>query len=153
IIVPIGAGEPKLVDFGLAKEYVEEKTTNVFRYGTPGYAAPEQYVQGTNPCTDIYALGATIYTLLSGIVPTDALTRNLGQYDEDPLLPLYMLNQDIPVPISDVIEKAMSLRSKDRYATVEEFWQALNTAFPMRNPQTEPIALDSPLFTLAATEV
>src|SRR5215468_11943438 len=31
IIVPIGAGEPKLVDFGLAKEYVEEKTTNVFR--------------------------------------------------------------------------------------------------------------------------
>lgn len=148
IIVPIDAGEPKLVDFGLAKEYVEEKTTNIFRYGTPGYAAAEQYGQGTNLRTDIYALGATIYTLLSGVVPIDALTRNLEQRNEDPLLPLYMLNQAIPVPVSDVIEKAMSLRSDDRYATVEEFWQAFSSV-ATQQPQTELIATDSQRLALA----
>jgi serine/threonine protein kinase len=152
IIVPIGAGEAKLVDFGLAKEYVEDRTTNIFRYGTPGYAAVEQYAQGTNPRTDIYALGATIYTLLSGVVPVDALTRSLEQHDEDPLLPLYMLNQAIPVPVSDVIEKTMSLRSKDRYATVEEFWQAICRASEW-HPQTGPLVPDSQLSTLADAEI
>jgi serine/threonine protein kinase len=139
IISPIGSGEPKLVDFGLAKEYIEEKTTNVFRYGTPGYAAAEQYGQGTNPRTDIYALGATIYTLLSGVVPVDALTRNLEHRNEDPLLPLHILNTAIPVRVSEVIEKAMSLRSEDRYATIEDFWQAMSVA-SMHQPQTGPIA-------------
>jgi serine/threonine protein kinase len=152
IIVPIEAGEAKLVDFGLAKEYVEEKTTNIFRYGTPGYAAVEQYVQGTNPRTDIYAVGATIYTLLSGVVPVDALMRNIEQYDEDPLLPLHMLNQAIPRPLSDVIEKAMSLRSKDRYATVEEFWQAI-CRVSAGHPQTGPLVPDSRLTTLAGAEI
>lgn len=150
IIVSMEKGEVKLVDFGLAKKYVEEKTTNVFRYGTPGYAAAEQYVQGTNPRTDIYALAATLYTLLSGVPPVDALTRNLGQHDEDPLLPLHMLDQAIPAPLSDVIEKAMSLRSKDRYATVEDFWQAVCIA--SRSPQTEPIVSDS-LPLLVAAEI
>ena len=152
IIIPVGEGEATLVDFGLAKEYVEEKTTNIFRYGTPGYAAAEQYIQGTNLRTDIYALGATIYTLLSGLVPIDALTRNLEHQDEDPLLPLYMLNPAISVAVSDVIEKAMSQHYKDRYATVEEFWQVLNKA-AVRPPQTEPIAPDLCLSTLAAKDI
>jgi len=148
IIIPIRAGETKLVDFGLAKEYVEEKTTNIFRYGTPGYAAAEQYAQGTTLRTDIYALAATIYTLVSGIVPIDALTRNLEHHNEDPLLPLYMLNQAIPVPVSDVIEKAMSLRNEDRYATVNEFWQAISSV-SMQQPQTELIVTDPQQIALA----
>jgi serine/threonine protein kinase len=148
IIVPNGIREPKLVDFGLAKEYAEENTTNIIRYGTPGYAAVEQYGQGTNPRTDLYALAATIYTLLSGIVPIDALTRNLEHHTEDPLLPLYMLNQAIPIPVSDVIEKAMSLRSEDRYASVEEFWQVINSA-SMQELHTGPIVSDPQLPALA----
>ena len=75
IIMQTKSGEAILVDFGLAKEYVADNTTNVIRHGSPGYAAPEQYVGGTNPRTDIYGLGATLYTLLTGTIPIDAISR------------------------------------------------------------------------------
>jgi serine/threonine protein kinase len=128
IIVPVGAGETVLVDFGIAKEYVEEKTTNVFRFGTPGYAAPEQYGQGTNLRTDIYALAATCYTLLTGYVPVDALTRSVELSHKDPLIPIHQICPHISIAVSTVIERAMKLRSEERYATVSEFWDALYLA-------------------------
>ncbi len=73
IIVPMKGEGAVLVDFGIAKEFVEDKTTNVIRHGSPGYAAPEQYGGGTNPQTDLYGLGATVYTMLTGVIPPDAI--------------------------------------------------------------------------------
>ncbi len=128
IIVPTGNGEPYLVDFGLAKEYIEDKTTNVFRYGTPGYAALEQYGQGTNQRTDVYGLGATLYTLLTGKLPPDALSRAVGKNGKDPLLAVDQLNPAIPPAITEVIGQAMRLSNDDRFNSVEEFWQALSVA-------------------------
>ncbi|GCE18525.1 serine/threonine protein kinase [Dictyobacter kobayashii] len=155
IIVPMGTGEAMLVDFGLAKEYVEDKTTSVFRYGTPGYAAPEQYGQGTNIRTDIYALGATIYTLLTGKVPTDALTRTMSQTETDPLLPADQVCSSVAGSVSRIIEKAMSLRVEDRYNSVEEFWQALSIAIIQPDPETGPIseALTSKQPALSAKDI
>src|SRR6266480_3307979 len=75
IIVPVGADDAMLVDFGSAKEYVVDGVTTVIRHSTPGYAALEQYGGGTTPRTDIYGLGATLYVLLTGIVPLDAISR------------------------------------------------------------------------------
>src|SRR5713101_9386499 len=69
IIVPVGADEAVLVDFGSAKEYVANAGTTVISHLTPGYAALEQYGSGTTHRTDIYGLGATCYTLLTGAVP------------------------------------------------------------------------------------
>jgi serine/threonine protein kinase len=128
IIVPTKPGIALLVDFGLAKEHSEDRTTNVFRYGTPGYAAPEQYKHGTNTRTDIYGLAATIYTLLTGEVPVDALTRTLSQPDGDPLLPADRINSEVPASVASVIEHAMELRLESRYATVDEFWSTLHAA-------------------------
>lgn len=129
IIITSALGDAYLVDFGLAKEFVADKTTNVFRYGTPGYAAPEQYGQGTNPRTDIYALGATLYTLLTGAIPTDALTRSINRQDRlDPCKRADEVYPGVPKAVAQVIERAMSLRNEDRFDTVEEFWQALRTA-------------------------
>ncbi len=128
IIVPAKTGIALLVDFGLAKEHSEDRTTNVFRYGTPGYAAPEQYRHGTNTRTDIYGLAATIYTLLTGEVPVDALTRTLGQAEGDPLLPADKLNTEIPPSVTAVIEHAMELRLESRFTTVDDFWRALHAA-------------------------
>ncbi|MGZ3625962.1 MAG: serine/threonine protein kinase, partial [Ktedonobacteraceae bacterium] len=56
IIVSTRGGEAVLVDFGLAKEYIEDNTTTIIRHGSPGFAAPEQYGSGTNPRTDMYGL-------------------------------------------------------------------------------------------------
>jgi len=84
IIVPAKGGEAVLVDFGIAKEYILDNTTTAIRHGSPGYAAPEQYGSGTNPRTDIYGLGATFYTLLTGTVPIDAITG--PQQEEEAIL-------------------------------------------------------------------
>ena len=61
------------MDFGIAKlSDASKKTTVGARAATPGYSPHEQYGQGTtDPRTDIYALGATLYTLLAGRVPDE----------------------------------------------------------------------------------
>jgi eukaryotic-like serine/threonine-protein kinase len=125
IIVPARGDEAVLVDFSIAKEYVEERTTTVIRHGSPGYAALEQYGSGTTPRTDIYGLAATIYTLLTGSIPPDAITRAIGSKGFDPLEPANLITPDVPWAVAMTIERAMSISSNDRFATVEEFWQEL----------------------------
>ena len=153
IIMQTKSGEAVLVDFGLAKEYVVDNTTNVIRHGSPGYAAPEQYGSGTNPRTDIYGLGATLYTLLTGTVPADAITRVTGSKRIDPLTPANLVAPDVPWTVSMVIEQAMSISSEDRFATVEEFWQELTNPAPQSFNKVEgelvqtprPQSIDTPL--------
>src|SRR6266480_4790145 len=129
IIVPARGDEAVLVDFSIAKEYVEERTTTIIRHGSPGYAALEQYGSGTTPRTDIYGLAATIYTLLTGSIPPDAITRAIGSKGFDPLEPANLITPDVPWAIAMTIERAMSISSNDRFATVEEFWQELKIHF------------------------
>lgn len=126
IIVPHSGDEAVLVDFGIAKEYEPDGTTTAFRTGSPGYAAPEQYSRGTSTRSDIYGLGATFYTLLTGALPADALYRmtTTGSGQPDPLEPPNKLNPAIPSSIAQAIQKAMSLNARERFATVEQFWQA-----------------------------
>lgn len=123
IIVPSGGNEAVLVDFSIAKEYVPNGTTTAVRHGSPGYAAPEQYGTGTTPLTDMYGLGATLYTLLTGAIPTDALTR-LTEGKTDPLRSVKEFLPTISAEVSAVIARAMSLHREERFADVEEFWQA-----------------------------
>ncbi len=135
IIVPTGAGEAILVDFGLAKEYIEEKTTNILRFGTPGYAAPEQYAQGTNLRTDVYGLGSTLYTLLTGVKPTDALIRIVNNEGRDLLKRADTICSKVPTSVAKVLDRAMSLRTEDRFSSIQEFWQAFR--FSAEHPEYE----------------
>ncbi len=127
IVVPIGADEAMLVDFGSAKEYAPDGLTTVLSHRSPGYAAPEQYVGGTNTRTDIYGLGATLYLLLTGTVPTDALSRVVRDRSTgaDPLKPANLLRPIVPAAVAEALQRSMSLSSADRFETVEEFWQVL----------------------------
>ena len=127
IIVPVVERKTVLVDFGIAKEYDTQGTTSAVRYGSHGYGAPEQYSAGTNTRTDIYGLGATLYTLLTGEVPADALDRmtQLSNDHPDPFKPPHELVPSLPLHVSGAIGRAMSINISQRFATTHEFWQAL----------------------------
>jgi eukaryotic-like serine/threonine-protein kinase len=145
IIVPTSGEGSVLVDFGIAKEYNPDSTTTAVRHASPGYGAPEQYGIGTNTRTDIYGLGATIYALLTGVVPTDAFFRTTqqGSKGTDPLEPISQYVPDIPRHIEQATYRAMAIDMNDRFPTVEDFWQALN-AEPSAQPLPAPVFVPDP---------
>jgi len=113
-----------LVDFGLAKVlHGSQATTTGARAMTPGYSPPEQYgTARTDPRTDIYSLGATLYASLTGIIPEDGLARAM---DNTQLTPLRKRNSKISRRLSAAIEKAMGIDPADRFQNAEEFKRAL----------------------------
>ena len=142
IIVPAEGGEAILVDFGTAKEYHGEATTTFIRHASPGYAPPEQYMGGTNPRTDIYGLGATLYTLLTGKIPPDALVRATRSQGVDPLNMANLITPEVPMAVAQLIQRAMSLSIDDRFETVEEFWLQLQVHAPQQKEQVLQIAAE-----------
>ncbi|HEY6542538.1 MAG TPA: serine/threonine-protein kinase [Ktedonobacteraceae bacterium] len=139
IIVPLSGDDAVLVDFGIAKEFVPDGTTTAFRTGSPGYASPEQYSRGTSARSDIYGMGATLYNLLTGTLPADALDRmtKTSNGEPDPLVPVHTLVPGTPQSVSKAVAKAMALNSNDRFATIEQFWQEFAVCQgwrPLRSP-------------------
>ncbi len=113
-----------LVDFGLAKVVQgSQATTTGARAMTPGYSPPEQYgTARTDPRTDIYSLGATLYASLCGIIPEDGLARAM---DNAQLTPLRKRNPKISKRLATVIERAMAIDPAERYQTADDFQKAL----------------------------
>ena len=114
-----------LVDFGVDKKYNLGSTTTSARHSLTPYEAPEQYDGEIDTRSDIYGLGATFYTLLTGIVPDDALYR--ASKSVDSLEPMYQVVPAISMHVADTIHRAMSLSGNDRFASVQQFEQALKT--------------------------
>jgi serine/threonine protein kinase len=125
IIIPANADESVLVMLGIMKEY--DSTTTTLDYLAPGYGATEQYKEEFSPRTDIYGLGATYYTLLTGSIPPDALYRSsqLSNGEIDPLKPLNEVIPTIPAFMAEAIQRAMSITADDRFLSLEQFWEAL----------------------------
>ncbi|MGZ9164121.1 MAG: protein kinase domain-containing protein, partial [Anaerolineales bacterium] len=113
-----------LVDFGLAKVlHGSQATTTGARAMTPGYSPPEQYgTARTDPRTDIYSLGATLYAALSGIIPEDGLARAM---DNTQLTPLRKRNGKVSRRFAAAVEKAMGIDPSDRYQNAEDFKRSL----------------------------
>ena len=108
-----------LIDFGASKQYDEEdgENTSTLLGKTPGYAPLEQIgndVVKFMPATDIYALGATLYKLLSGITP---LAANLLASGEE----LEPLPASVSKPVREAIAAAMQINKMERPQTVEAF--------------------------------
>ncbi|MEW5870567.1 MAG: serine/threonine-protein kinase [Chloroflexota bacterium] len=116
-------GKAVLVDFGISKLYDPElPTTQGARAMTPGFSPFEQYGHApTDARTDIYSLGATAYTLLTGRVPTESIARVAGQE----LPKLASLDPAIKPEVAQAIERAMAPMPADRFASVAEFRVAL----------------------------
>ena len=125
-------GQIALLDFGLAKsQSVDRLATNasdsICGY-TRRYAPLEQIQdQGTTPQSDIFALGATLYHLLTGVKPTDALVRAaaLVASKPDPLKPANEIHAAVGPEIAAVLCRAMAQNPEDRYASASDFREAL----------------------------
>ena len=123
-------GKIALLDFGLAKsQSPEDDTTGQSIFGfSPQYAPLEQIQDtGTGPHSDIYALGATLYHLLTGVKPADAVTRATALLDlqPNPLRPAHEINPAVGVELSMILNRAMAYDPKERYRTANEFREAL----------------------------
>ncbi len=117
-------GEIYLVDFGLAKIIqLDQLTTTAARAMTPGYSPPEQYgTARTDPRSDIYSLGATLYAAVTGKIPEDGLARLMGQLE---LTPLANRNPQISEAFARCIEKSLEVKPEDRFPTAREFKNTL----------------------------
>lgn len=117
-------GRAMLVDFGLAKVVDESGTTTTgAKAMTPGFSPPEQYGTGrTDARTDVYSLGATMYAALTATIPEDALERAMGREE---LTPIRKRSPKISPSLARVIEKALAVRSENRYQSMAEFASAM----------------------------
>jgi serine/threonine-protein kinase len=128
-------GEIFLLDFGLAKGTLGQmptlQTSKSVRAYTPVYSPLEQiHGEGTDARSDVYALGATLYHLLSGRPPIDAPKRFMAVDDNmvDPLQRVSRINPDVSEAVSQVIRQAMAIRRRDRFDSATAMRAALRQA-------------------------
>ncbi|MFO8037217.1 MAG: serine/threonine-protein kinase [Anaerolineales bacterium] len=128
----------KLVDFGLVKILVSgERTVTVVQgHGSVYYTPLEQYggdTGHTDPRSDIYSFGATLYHLLTNQPPMEARQRFLQTQE---VKPVQEINSDVSPRTERAIQIAMSIHPDERFQSVEEFRNALLGEWdPKRNPK------------------
>ena len=129
------SGKARLIDFGVSKRYdvEQQETSTTMLTLSKGFASIEQYdnegIQNFSPCPDIYSLGATMYNLLTGKIPTESILRATR-----PLLEPTKLNKDISSKTEAVIIKAMQIIPADRFQTITEMMATLD--FPAEEEET-----------------
>jgi CheY-like chemotaxis protein len=112
-------GVTKIVDFGVAKQFKNGKSSRRQKIiGSPRYLSPEAILG--NPVdqrSDIYSLGATCYYLLTNNPPFSGYSIDviLHKHVNEKPVPSYKINPEIPIPLSDIIEKMLAKNPDDRY--------------------------------------
>jgi len=128
-------GRVKVIDFGAARLSSEEEKLRTIIL-KPGFAPPEQYesISMQGPWTDIYALGATLYYLVTGVKPEESTNRKIN----DKVVPPHELNPEVPENTSNAIMKAMAVNRHMRFSSCEEFKKALKnekTVVPLKKEE------------------
>jgi serine/threonine-protein kinase len=160
-VMILGTGDVKVTDFGIARILQPDTSlgtiaTTGMRTGTPLYMAPEQIEGGKiDARTDVYALGALMYHMVTGRPPfegDDALSVAVKHLKETPIRPS-KVSQDAPADWDALILKALSKAPSDRFQSADDMGQAV-ASLAADNRQT-PRATDRkwrlPLAGVAAT--
>jgi len=109
----------KVIDFGVARFYKPGKPKDTIAFGSPGYAAPEQYGRSqTTPRSDIYSLGALLHQMLTGQDPSLSLFR---------FQPLRAADRDLPVNLEKLVARMLDMRLTRRPGTIEAVRQRLQS--------------------------
>ena len=134
-IIVTSNGRIKLIDFGAARNFVSTQNKGMSILLKPGFAPPEQYnAKGTQgPWSDVYALCATFYTLVSGKPLVDALFRYRGEQQPS----LASLGCPVTKKTSDVIERGMELDFKRRYKDFKELLDDIDINVSTPPPRRE----------------
>ena len=122
--------EPKLVDFGLARQ-AEANEYEADIFGTPYYVAPEKIQRhGEDFRSDMYSLGGTLYHALTGHVPFEAETieQVVAGHVHTQLTPPNLVRPEISPSTSDAISTAMAKDPAHRFPSYAEFKMALEAA-------------------------
>lgn len=132
-------GVLKLIDFGISKRHDLQMGTHTIikGSGTPGYAPPEQYTSegpGTDARSDLYALGATLYNMLTKTTPPQATDRWMGTTS---LVPPRQRNPRVSPALDRAVVKMLELRPEKRYNTAREVLDVLNAIKAGEAPQPQ----------------
>jgi serine/threonine protein kinase len=140
-------GRVVLIDFGAAREFAPHETTTQTTIRTPGYAPPEQYVERARrgAFTDVYALAATLYHLLTGRVPEAAPSRNLGAELAD----VRQLNPQVSASVAEAVMRGLTMEATQRPQSVSDFLDLLTPR--VSPPQSVVAPLNIPSETTTAT--
>ena len=141
-IIKTKEGKIVLIDFGAAKPNTLMMSRTASVVLTQGYAPIEQYdnnlSQGT--WTDIYAVAATMYYMLTGVTPDSANSRLVS----DTLAPVSELHPGLPDKLDDIIKNALAVRPEDRTQTAGELLEQIWTLRNAQNTTRKPKAKKSP---------
>jgi len=145
---------PKITDFGIAKvlsdyQHTETGTT----MGTIHYAAPEQLTdaKSVDHRADIYALGCTVYEMLTGALPfeRDSLYGIMKAHIEAPRPDATALNPSIPPALAACVRRAMAIRADERYQSASDFADDVRRA--IASTSAAPLAVEATGSALAAS--
>jgi len=122
IMLRQGTDDVVLIDFGIAREYQANFTQTHTSFVSDGYAPIEQYMPQAKrtPATDVYALAATLYALLTAKSPVSAALR-----DRQPLLSPKELRPELSEAVSQAVMQGMAVEVGDRPATIDAWLQSL----------------------------
>ncbi len=140
IILEQGESEHvRLIGFGLARYYIEGLEQDEDTLGTPGYSPPEQYGSAqTDPRSDIYGLGATMFALLTNQNPANFVLSDEQEQVKVDFPEVSQLNPQVSEHTSQAVIKAVQANPADRYQSAAEMKAELEQILYQRPGETPP---------------